>query len=84
MSPACDAVITHAPAPLMCTCAGDVVELSVHGPDATASETVKPELEVAEIPKSASPNVLSVIAPNVIIWSAFAIVNVLLTSGAGL
>ena len=47
----------------MCTVDGEVGELSVQGPVSMSRDTVRPELDVASIPKSASPNVRSVIAP---------------------
>jgi len=46
--------------------------------------TASPELAVAPTPKSGSPNVFAISAPNVIVWFPLAIVNVCGTSGAAL
>ena len=68
-SPACEAVIWHEPAPVMWTLAVFVAASSEQSPVAF-SATSRPEVELALMPKSASPNVLSRIAAKVIVWSA--------------
>src|SRR6266446_2901754 len=74
-SPACDAVIVHKPAPVRCTTLPLTVQLPL-----PAKVTAKPDDAVAATPKSASPNVLLVSAPKVIVWPALLIVRVKLAS----
>src|SRR5204862_426667 len=70
-SPGCDAVIVQAPAPVMLTAAAAMVQLPL-APKLTTS----PDEAVALAVNVGSPKVLAASAPNVIVWSAFAIVNV--------
>ena len=65
MLPACDAVTTQSPAPVMCT----VVPVSVQVPVAL-NETVRPDDAVAETSKSESPYVTPVGGVNVIVCAA--------------
>ena len=53
--PACDALIVHVPAPVMCTFAGEVAGVTVHWPDVTENVTGRPDVAVAVIWKSALP-----------------------------
>ena len=64
---------------MMCT----VLPLTVQLPVALKL-TASPDDAVALTVKSASPNVLSASAANVIVWLAFAILNACGTSGAAL
>ena len=79
-SPACEAVIVQAPAPVRCTVPGDAL-VTVHCPLAPKL-TGNPEDAVALTKKSGSPNVLFASAPNVIVWLALLIVSVKLASVA--
>ena len=60
-----------------------MLPLIVHCP-AALKLTANPDDAVALTPKSASPYVLSASAANVIVWFAFAMLNVRATSGAAL
>ena len=72
-------MIVQEPAPVMWA----VEPATVHAPEAPKL-TVRPEVEVAETLKSASPKVLSESAPNVIVWFAFAMLKDCGTSAAAL
>jgi hypothetical protein len=50
----------------MCTFAGDVAESSEQGPETLVSDTVSPDVAVAVMLKSASPNVLSVVEKSIV------------------
>src|SRR3954468_13260376 len=67
----------------MCTLAGDVAALSVHGPDVTASATARCDVAVAVSSKSASPKRFGSVVPTLIDCGALAIVKVWETSSAG-
>ena len=82
--PSSYARIVQLPAPLMCTSAGETGELSVQWPARISKPTSIPDVAVATMVKSASPNVLSSTAPKSIVWSAFAIAKLCVTSGAAL
>src|SRR5262249_17237740 len=58
--------------------------LRVQAPPLAAKETARPEEAVALTAKSGSPTSLLGSAAKVIVWLAFAILNVCTTSGAGL
>ena len=72
-SPPCEAVMVHEPAPVMCRVPGDGL-LTVQLP-LGAKLTGKPEVAVALIPKSGSPNVLFAKAPKLIVWFALMFVR---------
>ena len=76
--PPCAAVIVQLPPPVRCT----VVPLTVQLPLAVKL-TGRPEEAVALTVKSGSPKVLFARGPNVIVWSALAMLKVRATSGAG-
>src|SRR2546426_11446636 len=82
--PACDAVIVQEPAARMRTVpgAGVVTRQLLFGLLALKL-TGKPDEAVGFTRKSGSPKVLFAIAPNVMVWFAFAMLNVCGTSGAG-
>src|ERR1700752_2970567 len=81
-SPPCEAVMVQAPAPVIWTVPGDGL-VTVQLPLA-AKLTVRPEVAVALIPKSASPKVLFARAPNVIVWFALAMLKLCCTLDAAL
>src|SRR5216117_3413062 len=58
-------MIAHSPAPVMRTTAPLIVQLPL-----AVNDTGRPDEAVAVTWKSASPAVLSVIEPNVIVWSS--------------
>src|SRR5436309_227650 len=68
----------------MCTKDGDVAELTVQGPEVTATVTARPEVVVGTISKSEFPNVCGSGPVNEIVCVALLIVNVRVTSGAAL
>src|SRR3954454_2368782 len=66
----------------MCTFEGDVVALRVLLPETIENVTPRFEVAVAAISKSASPNFFGSLVPKLIVWLAFAIVNVCEASDA--
>ena len=73
-------MIWHVPAAVMWTVSASAIEQS----PAAANETSRLELALAVRSKSGSPNVLSPSELKVIVWSALAMLNVRITSDAGL
>src|SRR3954471_23948242 len=68
----------------MCTKDGAMAELTVQGPEVTATVTARPEVVVGSISKSEFPKVCGSGPVNEIVCVAFLIVNVRATSGAAL
>src|SRR3954462_13406708 len=66
----------------MCTKDGAMAELTVQGPEVTATVTARPEVVVGSISKSELPKVCGSGPVNEIVCVAFLIVNVCVTSGA--
>src|SRR4051812_22137792 len=67
----------------MCTNDGAVAELTVQGPEVTATVTTRPEVVVGSISKSEFPNVCGSGPVNEIVWVSFLVGNVRGRGGGG-
>src|SRR5947209_4448560 len=79
VSPACEAVIVHGPAPVIWTVAPLTLQLPL-----APKLTVRLELAVALTVKSASPKVLPASTPKLMVWACWPMENVCGTSVAAL